>query len=173
MADFRKPGGPKGRWRKPRKELSSHQILDIAAAIPKVPPSVFVCTKMDKGLKLAIEKMGSSNALANALRIHRATLHHWERVPYSMLLAVEHVTGIDRSILRPEIFEGWHPLSGCSTSQNTNLTRLPGSTNNKHLRRVRLGKIKKAAPGTGPSRKSERAEPTASPALSAMPPKRK
>ena len=66
---------------------------------------------MDNGLRLAIEAMGSSAALANALKLHRGTVHHWERVPYSQLLAVERVTGIDRSLLRPEMFAGWCPPS--------------------------------------------------------------
>ena len=110
---------------------------------------------MDKGLRLAIEAMGSSNALANALKLHRATVHHWERVPYSQLLAVERVTGIDRSILRPEMFAGWRPPSGISLRANTSLARLPGSTNDKHVRRTRHGKIKSAAP--------ERDRPTSPP----------
>jgi hypothetical protein len=84
---------------------------------------------MDNGLRLAIEAMGSRNALANALKLHRATVHHWERVPYSQLLAVERVTGIDRSILRPEMFVGWRPPTDFSPRPNTRLARLPGSTN--------------------------------------------
>jgi hypothetical protein len=100
---------------------------------------------MDKGLRLAIEAMGSLAALANALKLHRGTVHHWERVPYAQLLAVERATGIDRSILRPEMFAGWRPPSDISLRPNTSFARLPGSTSDKHLRRVRLGKEKDAA----------------------------
>jgi hypothetical protein len=106
---------------------------------------------MDKGLRLAIEAMGSSTALANALKLHRGTVHHWERVPYSQLLAVERVTGIDRSILRPEMFAGWRPPSDISVRPNTSLVRLPGSTNEQHLRRGRLGKTKSAIERDGPT----------------------
>lgn len=99
----------------------------------------------DKGLRLAIEAMGGSNALAKALKLNRGTVHHWERVPYSQLLAVERVTGIDRSILRPEMFAGWRPPPDFSPRPRSH-ARPPGSTNEKHLRRVRLWKISKAAP---------------------------
>ena len=100
---------------------------------------------MDKGLKLAIEAVGGLNALANALKLNRGTVHHWERVPYSQLLAVERVTRIDRSILRPEMFAGWRPPTDFSPRSNTRRERLPRSTNEEHIRRVRLSKIRKAA----------------------------
>src|ERR1041385_5555835 len=99
---------------------------------------------MDKGLRLAIEAMGSSTALASALKLNRGTVHHWERVPYSQLLAVERVTGVDRSILRPEMFAGWRPPPNISLRPNISPARLPKSTNNKHLRRVRVGKKRSA-----------------------------
>src|SRR5262245_3066365 len=107
--------------------------------LPKIAPPAFECAKTDDGLRLATENMGSSDALATALNIHRARVHHWERVPYSQLLAVESVTGIDRSILRPEIFAGWRPPPDFSPLPRST-ARLPGSTNEEHLRKVRLAR---------------------------------
>lgn len=65
---------------------------------------------MDRGLRLAVEKLGTRYALAKALGVNTSTVLRWERIPYSQLLATEKLTGIDRSILRPELFAGWRRI---------------------------------------------------------------
>ena len=49
---------------------------------------------------------GRQAALAEALGITRAAIPQWHEVPADKLVSVERITGIDRRVLRPDLFEG-------------------------------------------------------------------
>jgi DNA-binding transcriptional regulator YdaS (Cro superfamily) len=59
---------------------------------------------MDDGLREAINKAGGLRALARALGISQTSLAQWRRVPAERLVQVEAVTGIDRAVLRPDLY---------------------------------------------------------------------
>lgn len=59
----------------------------------------------DSGLQVAIAAAGSKARLAVALGVKPQSVQKWSRVPADRLLAVEAVTGIDRSVLRPDLYQ--------------------------------------------------------------------
>jgi DNA-binding transcriptional regulator YdaS (Cro superfamily) len=56
------------------------------------------------GLREAIKKAGGLRPLARLLGISQNSLAEWRRVPADRLVQVEAVTGIDRSVLRPDLY---------------------------------------------------------------------
>jgi DNA-binding transcriptional regulator YdaS (Cro superfamily) len=60
--------------------------------------------EIDDGLRRAIAKIGSVNALAKALGMSTQALSDWRRVPSHRILQVEDVTGIRREELRPDLY---------------------------------------------------------------------
>lgn len=54
--------------------------------------------------KTALEVRGAASALARELKISRAAVAKWERVPAERVVDVERITGIPREVLRPDIF---------------------------------------------------------------------
>jgi DNA-binding transcriptional regulator YdaS (Cro superfamily) len=60
--------------------------------------------EIDEGLRRAIAKLGSANALATALGMSAAALSEWHRIPSHRILQVEAVTGIRREELRPDLY---------------------------------------------------------------------
>jgi TorA maturation chaperone TorD len=56
------------------------------------------------GLGEAIRAAGGVGALARAIGISQPSVSNWPRVPADRVLAVEAATGIDRAILRPDIY---------------------------------------------------------------------
>jgi TorA maturation chaperone TorD len=58
----------------------------------------------DAGLDEAIRVAGGVGALARKIGISQPSVSNWARVPAERVLAVEAVTGIDRSILRPDLY---------------------------------------------------------------------
>lgn len=63
-------------------------------------------SKKDKSAALlrAIEKMGTGEALAAALKITPQAVALWRNVPLARVFQIEKVTGIPRSELRPDFF---------------------------------------------------------------------
>jgi DNA-binding transcriptional regulator YdaS (Cro superfamily) len=56
-----------------------------------------------------IERGGGASALATKLKLHRATVWGWKKVPPHHVLAVERITGIPREELRPDLYPAAGP----------------------------------------------------------------
>lgn len=60
---------------------------------------------MDKGLELAVKKVGSQADLAKLLGISPQAVNRWRRIPVGRAIAIEKHLGIPRHELRPDIWE--------------------------------------------------------------------
>jgi DNA-binding transcriptional regulator YdaS (Cro superfamily) len=60
--------------------------------------------KVDKGFERVLAAVKSRSALATALGINRQAVSLWGRVPAERVMAVEALTGIPRSVIRPDIY---------------------------------------------------------------------
>jgi TorA maturation chaperone TorD len=58
----------------------------------------------EPGLDQAIQAAGGVSALARKIRISQPSLSNWSRIPAERVLAVESMTGIDRAVLRPDLY---------------------------------------------------------------------
>lgn len=58
----------------------------------------------DSGLDEAIRVAGGVGALARTIGISQPSISNWTRIPAERVLSVEAVTGIDRSLLRPDLY---------------------------------------------------------------------
>jgi TorA maturation chaperone TorD len=58
----------------------------------------------DPGLTAAIGAVGGISELARQLRISQPSVSNWTRVPAERVAAVESATGIDRAVLRPDLY---------------------------------------------------------------------
>jgi TorA maturation chaperone TorD len=58
----------------------------------------------DIGLGEAIRAAGGVSALARKIGISQPSISNWPRVPAERVLSVESATGIDRAILRPDLY---------------------------------------------------------------------
>jgi TorA maturation chaperone TorD len=58
----------------------------------------------DAGLDQAIRAIGGVGALARKIGISQPSVSSWPRVPAERVLSVEAATGIDRAILRPDLY---------------------------------------------------------------------
>jgi TorA maturation chaperone TorD len=58
----------------------------------------------DAGLQEAIKAVGSVSELARRIGISQPSVSNWDRVPADRVLSVEGATGINRAILRPDLF---------------------------------------------------------------------
>jgi len=58
----------------------------------------------DPGLTEAIRAIGGVSELARKLGISQPSVSNWTRVPAERVIAVEMATGVDRSILRPDLY---------------------------------------------------------------------
>lgn len=61
---------------------------------------------MNQGLRQAIEIAGSQVKLAKLLGITHQAINKWRDVPTRHIIAVERITGVHRSLLRPDLYEG-------------------------------------------------------------------
>jgi TorA maturation chaperone TorD len=62
----------------------------------------------DQGLEQAVRAAGGVSELARQIGISQPSVSNWTRVPAERVLNVEAVTGIDRKILRPDIYGGFN-----------------------------------------------------------------
>jgi TorA maturation chaperone TorD len=58
----------------------------------------------DAALEQAIQAAGGVGALARKIGISQPSLSNWHRVPAERVLSVERSTGIDRAVLRPDLY---------------------------------------------------------------------
>ncbi len=58
----------------------------------------------DPGLEQAINAVGGVGALARKIGISQPSVSNWVRVPAERVLLVEATTGIDRTVLRPDLY---------------------------------------------------------------------
>jgi TorA maturation chaperone TorD len=56
------------------------------------------------GLEDAIEAAGGIGALARALGISQPAVSNWQKIPAERVLAVEAITGVARTVLRPDLY---------------------------------------------------------------------
>jgi len=64
----------------------------------------------DSGLQEAIRAVGGVSELARRIGISQPSVSNWDRIPVERVLTVETATGINRAILRPDLF-GVHSAS--------------------------------------------------------------
>lgn len=60
----------------------------------------------DPGLQEAIRAVGGVSELARRIGISQPSVSNWDRIPAERVLSVEAATGVARSILRPDLFDG-------------------------------------------------------------------
>jgi TorA maturation chaperone TorD len=66
----------------------------------------------DTGLDEAIRAAGGVGALARKIGISQPSVSNWARIPAERVLAVEAATGVDRSVLRPDLYSEREPNGG-------------------------------------------------------------
>ena len=62
----------------------------------------------DPGLDQAIRVAGGVGALARKIGISQPSLSNWSRIPAERVVSVEGLTGIDRAVLRPDLYGAPH-----------------------------------------------------------------
>jgi TorA maturation chaperone TorD len=60
----------------------------------------------DPGLSEAIRAAGGVGELARQIGISQPSVSNWNRVPAERVVSVEAVTGVDRGVLRPDLYSG-------------------------------------------------------------------
>lgn len=60
----------------------------------------------EPGLAEAIRAAGGISELARQIGISQPSVSNWIRVPAERVVSVEAVTGIDRTVLRPDLYDG-------------------------------------------------------------------
>ena len=58
----------------------------------------------DAGVRAAVQAAGGFHALGRSLGISHEAIRQWQRVPDRRIIQVEKVTGVDREILRPDLY---------------------------------------------------------------------
>ena len=58
----------------------------------------------DLGLQEAIRAVGSVSELARRIGISQPSVSTWERIPSDRVISVENATGVNRTVLRPDLF---------------------------------------------------------------------
>ncbi|MPZ39158.1 MAG: molecular chaperone [Rhizobiales bacterium] len=66
----------------------------------------------DTGLDEAIGAAGGVGALARKIGISQPSVSNWSRIPAERVVAVEEATGVDRSVLRPDLYGERYPNAG-------------------------------------------------------------
>ncbi len=58
----------------------------------------------DPGLQEAINAVGGVSELARRIGISQPSVSNWDRIPAERVVSIESVTGVDRAILRPDLY---------------------------------------------------------------------
>ena len=58
----------------------------------------------EDGLQQAIQAAGGIGALARALGVSQPAVSNWQKIPAERVLSVEAITGVARSMLRPDLY---------------------------------------------------------------------
>ena len=58
----------------------------------------------DPGLQEAIRAVGGISELARRIGISQPSVSNWDRIPAERVLSIESATGVNRAILRPDLF---------------------------------------------------------------------
>jgi len=58
----------------------------------------------DSGLQEAIRAVGGVSELARRIGISQPSVSNWDRIPAERVLSIESATGVNRAILRPDLF---------------------------------------------------------------------
>ena len=66
----------------------------------------------DTGLDEAIRAAGGVGALARKIGISQPSVSNWSRIPAERVLTIEAATGVDRSVLRPDLYSERQPNGG-------------------------------------------------------------
>ena len=66
----------------------------------------------DSGLDEAIRVAGGVGALAKKIGIAQPSVSNWSHIPAERVLTVEAVTGVDRAVLRPDLYAEHHSAVG-------------------------------------------------------------
>jgi len=64
----------------------------------------------DPGLDEAIRAAGGVGALARKIGISQPSVSNWARVPAERVLSVEAITGVSRTVLRPDLYAAEEPI---------------------------------------------------------------
>ena len=64
----------------------------------------------DPGIAAAISKVGGLRRLARLLDINHQSILQWSKIPYDRLFQIEKLTGVERHVLRPDLFEGYKKI---------------------------------------------------------------
>src|SRR5580765_7016692 len=59
----------------------------------------------DPGLSAAIQAASGVSKLARRVGVSQPSVSNWDKVPAERVLVVEAATGIDRKVLRPDLYE--------------------------------------------------------------------
>ncbi len=66
----------------------------------------------DLGLQQAIEAAGGVSELARKIGISQPSVSNWSRIPAERVALIEEITGVDRALLRPDLFRERHQMAG-------------------------------------------------------------
>lgn len=56
------------------------------------------------GVRAALEAAKTATAIADGLGISRAAVSQWVEIPAERVIQVERLTGVHRSVLRPDLY---------------------------------------------------------------------
>src|ERR1700742_661481 len=59
----------------------------------------------DPGLSEAIQAAGGVTELARRVGVSQPSVSNWDKVPAERVLVVEAATGVDRKVLRPDLYQ--------------------------------------------------------------------
>lgn len=98
----------------------------------------------DPGLQEAIRAAGSVSELARRIGIAQPSLAVWERVPADRVIRVEQATGVNRAVLRPDLFDKTNDVDEVDRARaqeyallSTLLNRAPDKTLLQNLAKLR------------------------------------